>query len=186
MPSWVLRRCASKWSILTQRTQNLKFVDLNCVTYAHPISVTLMHTAFTFLYVCFCFRLDLQLLFGLHSMVIQTSLLVWLRPMHHWISRMRYYLSSVPSYFITLFIVRQISLEEFHQHVVLAYAENILVIFRCIWPPESELEWCNCVHVERSEIWVKKYIFWSKTCFKHVSKLLNFFFLFRCVLIITF
>ena len=57
------------------------------------------------------------------------------------------------------------SLEEFHQHVVLAYVENIFVIFRYIWPPESKLEWCKCVHVERSEIWVKKYIFGSKNMF---------------------
>ena len=32
------------------------------------------------------------------------------------------------------------SLEEFHQHVVLAYAENIFVIFRYIRPPESKFE----------------------------------------------
>ena len=57
------------------------------------------------------------------------------------------------------------SLEKFHQRVVLAYAENIFVIFRYIWPPESKLEWCKCVHVERSEIWVKKYIFWTKNMF---------------------
>ena len=58
------------------------------------------------------------------------------------------------------------SLEEFHQHMVLEYAENIFVIFRYIWPPESKLEWYKCVHVERSEIWVKKYIFWSKNMFQ--------------------
>ena len=27
-------KCASKWFILTQRTQNLEFVNLKCVTYA--------------------------------------------------------------------------------------------------------------------------------------------------------
>ena len=57
------------------------------------------------------------------------------------------------------------SLEEFHQHVVLAYAENIFVIFRYIWPPESKSEWCKCVHVkfcdlgEKMEFLVKKYVY---------------------------
>ena len=57
------------------------------------------------------------------------------------------------------------SLEEFYQHVVLAYAENFFVITSYLWPPESKSGWCKCVHVERSEIWVKKAIFWSKHMF---------------------
>ena len=58
-----------------------------------------------------------------------------------------------------------ISLEEFHQHMVLAYAENFFVISSYLWPTESKSEWCKCVHVERSEIWVKKCIFWAKSMF---------------------
>ena len=56
------------------------------------------------------------------------------------------------------------SLEEFHQHVVLAYAENFFVISCYLWPPESKPEWCKYVglHVEHSEIWVKNAIFGSK------------------------
>ena len=49
--------------------------------------------------------------------------------------------------------------------MVLAYAENFCVISSYLWPPESKSEWCKCVHVERSEIWVKKCIFWSKNMF---------------------
>ena len=49
-----------------------------------------------------------------------------------------------------------IGLVEFHQHVVLAYAENVFIISRYLWPPESKARWCKCVHVERSKIWVKK------------------------------
>ena len=37
--------------------------------------------------------------------------------------------------------------------------QRILLSFLDIWPPESNSEWCKCVHVERSEIWVKKCIF---------------------------
>ena len=63
-----------------------------------------------------------------------------------------------------------ISLVEFHRHVVLAYAENSIVIYRYLWPSESKSAWPKCVHVERSEISVKKCIFGSKnkflTCFK--------------------
>ena len=54
---------------------------------------------------------------------------------------------------------------EFHQHVVMAYAENFFVISSYFWPPESKSEWCKCAHVERSEIWVKKCNFWSKNIF---------------------
>ena len=57
------------------------------------------------------------------------------------------------------------SLEEFYQHVVLAYAEIFFVISSYLWPPESKSGWCKCVHVERSEIWVKSAIFWSKNIF---------------------
>ena len=57
---------------------------------------------------------------------------------------------------------------EFHQHMVLAYAENFFVISSYLWPPESKSEWSKCVHVERSEIWVKKCIFWSKTFFSMI------------------
>ena len=32
---------ASKWFILAQRTQNLMFVNLKCVTYAQPIHLPL-------------------------------------------------------------------------------------------------------------------------------------------------
>ena len=60
---------------------------------------------------------------------------------------------------------RKEGLEKFYQHVVLAYAENIFVMFKYIWPPESKSEWCKCVNVERSEIWVKKCSFWSKNMF---------------------
>ena len=62
-------------------------------------------------------------------------------------------------------ITNHYSLEEFHQHVVLAYVENFFVISSYLWPPESKSEWCKCVHVERSEIWVKNAIFWSKNMF---------------------
>ena len=58
-----------------------------------------------------------------------------------------------------------ISLEEFHQHVVLTYAENFSVVSNYFWPPESKSEWCKCVHVERSESWLKNAIFWSKNMF---------------------
>ena len=67
------------------------------------------------------------------------------------------------------------SLEEFHQHVVLAYAENIFVIFRYIWPPESKSEWCKYVHVERSEIWVKKNAFLIKHVFSMLRSFYSFF-----------
>ena len=35
-------RCASKWFILTQRTQNLEFFNLKCITYAQPIPLSLI------------------------------------------------------------------------------------------------------------------------------------------------
>ena len=35
------KRCSSKWFILTQKTQNLAFVNLKCVTYARPILLPL-------------------------------------------------------------------------------------------------------------------------------------------------
>ena len=54
---------------------------------------------------------------------------------------------------------------EFHQHMALAYAENFFVISSYLWPPESKSEWCKCVHVERSEIWVNNAFFGQKTCF---------------------
>ena len=57
------------------------------------------------------------------------------------------------------------SLEEFHQHVVLAYAENFFVVSSYLWPPEFKSEWCKCVHVERFEIWVKNAIILSKNMF---------------------
>ena len=50
LPSWVLCslllltktiRCASKWFILTQRPQNLEFVNLKCVTYTQLIQLSL-------------------------------------------------------------------------------------------------------------------------------------------------
>ena len=34
-------RCASKWFILTQKTQNLEFVNLKCVSYAQLIPLAL-------------------------------------------------------------------------------------------------------------------------------------------------
>ena len=36
--------------------------------------------------------------------------------------------------------VNQFSLEEFHQHMVLVYAENFFVNSRYLWPPESKSE----------------------------------------------
>ena len=75
------------------------------------------------------------------------------------------------------FVFSYFSLEEFHQHMVLEYAEKIFVILRYIWP-ESKSKRCKCVHVEHSEIWVKKTHFLVKNMFlAHVSKLLHFFFL---------
>ena len=35
-------KCASRWFILAQRTQNLEFVSLKCVTYTQPIRVSLI------------------------------------------------------------------------------------------------------------------------------------------------
>ena len=35
-------KCISRWFTLTQRTRNLEFVNLKCVTYVQPIWVTLM------------------------------------------------------------------------------------------------------------------------------------------------
>ena len=34
-------KCASKWFILRQKTQNLEVVNLKCVTYAQPIPLPL-------------------------------------------------------------------------------------------------------------------------------------------------
>ena len=34
-------KCTSRWLILPQITQNLRFVNLKCVTYTQPIWVTL-------------------------------------------------------------------------------------------------------------------------------------------------
>ena len=93
-------------------------------------------------------------------------------------------------------------LEEFHQHVVLAYAENIYVIFRYIWRMQrifmSFLDIFDLLNPNLNDASVytwymlsvlrlgeKNAFFGQKTCFKHVSKHLHFF-LFRCVLIITF
>ena len=85
------------------------------------------------------------------------------------------------------------SLEEFHQHVVLAYRAYrfFFIIFffisRYLWPPESNSE---CVHVwdlgEKMHFWYKKkkkkkYIKKKTHMFKHASK-----YFFRFVLIITF
>ena len=64
--------------------------------------------------------------------------------------------------------------------------QRIFLLFLDIFDllnPKSE--WCKCVHVERSEIWVKKCRFWSKNMFLACFKLLHLF-LFRRVLIITF
>ena len=62
------------------------------------------------------------------------------------------------------------SLEKFHQHMALGYAEIFFVISRYLWPPESKSELFKCVHVERSEIWAKICSCWSKntflTCFE--------------------
>ena len=50
LPSWVLwrlpllmkpSRCTSQWFILTQRMQNLEFVNLKCFTYTQPIPLSL-------------------------------------------------------------------------------------------------------------------------------------------------
>ena len=34
-------RCASKWLVLTQKTQNLESVNVKCVAYAQPIPLSL-------------------------------------------------------------------------------------------------------------------------------------------------
>ena len=39
-------RCASKWFTLTQRNQNLEFVDLKCVTYTQLIPLSLIRFQF--------------------------------------------------------------------------------------------------------------------------------------------
>ena len=85
--------------------------------------------------------------------------------------------TALSNVLLLLFFFCYFSLEEFHQHMVLAYAENIFVILRYIWPPESKSEWCKCVHVEHSEIWVKKCIFWSKNMILARFKAFTLFFL---------
>ena len=40
-------RCAWKWSILTQRTQNLQFVNRKCVTFEQPIPLPLTYGILT-------------------------------------------------------------------------------------------------------------------------------------------
>ena len=57
---------------------------------------------------------------------------------------------------------------------------EFFVFSRYFWPPESKSKWCKCVHVERSEIWVKKCNFLFK---KYVFSMFRSFYIFFSFLI---